>query len=103
MALFSLDIEYTNSNSRADISIFKSILTTRSREHLKLVFMEYDKISNSTIVQTIKEDFYSDMQYGLLIIGIYKHIHDFIPDLTVQHTFFIKSFDKIYVYTNVLI
>ena len=51
-----------------DESRFNAVLASRSYEQLNLIFHEYSKISNKTILQAIESEFSGDVKNGLLAI-----------------------------------
>lgn len=52
-----------------DESKFNEILVTRSYQHLRRVFLEYQKIAKKDIEESIKSEFSGDICMGLLALG----------------------------------
>lgn len=52
-----------------DESEFNRILVTKSYQHLRRVFVEYEKIASKDIEESIKSEFSGDICMGLLSLG----------------------------------
>ena len=50
-------------------SVFNSILVTRSYQHLRKVFQEYERLSGKDLEESIKSEFSGNVKDGLLAIG----------------------------------
>lgn len=54
-----------------DESEFNRILVTKSYQHLRRVFSEYEKLASKDIEESIKSEFSGDICMGLLSVGMY--------------------------------
>lgn len=53
-----------------DESVFNSILVTRSYQHLRKVFAEYEQLVGHDIEKTIKSEFSGDVCKAFVALGI---------------------------------
>lgn len=54
-----------------DESEFNRILVSKSYQHLRRVFLEYEKLASKDIEESIKSEFSGDICMGLLSVGPY--------------------------------
>lgn len=52
-----------------DESVFNQIFVSKSYQHLRCVFVEYEKLASKDIEESIKSEFSGDICMGLLSLG----------------------------------
>jgi len=55
-----------------DESEFNRILVSKSYQHLRRVFLEYEKLASKDIEESIKSEFSGDICMGFLSLGVYN-------------------------------